>query len=55
MEVEYSKCFKVLKIYKLFSYLQSITNSKSVIYLQIWAYGSWGSLFTISMAPTANL
>ena len=27
----------------------------SVIHLQFWAYGSWDSLFPISMSPTANL
>ena len=27
----------------------------TVIHLQFWAYGSWDSLFPISMSPTANL
>ena len=27
----------------------------AVIHLQFWAYGSWDSLFPISMSPTANL
>ena len=27
----------------------------SVIYLQFWVYGSWDSMFPISMSPTANL
>ena len=29
--------------------------TESVIHLQIWAYGSWDSLFPISMSPTENL
>ena len=29
--------------------------NSSVIHLQFWAYGSWASLFPISMSPTANL
>ena len=28
---------------------------RAVIHLQFWAYGSWDSLFPISMSPTANL
>ena len=28
---------------------------QAVIHLQFWAYGSWDSLFPISMSPTANL
>ena len=27
----------------------------AVIHLQFWAYGSWNSLFPISVSPTANL
>ena len=27
---------------------------ETVIHLQFWAYGSWDSLFPISMNPTAN-
>ena len=27
---------------------------ETVIHLQFWAYGSWDSLFPISMSPTAN-
>ena len=28
---------------------------ETVIHLQFWAYGSWDSLFPVSMSPTANL
>ena len=32
-----------------------IDKLKTVIHLLFWAYGSWDSLFPISMSPTANL
>ena len=28
---------------------------EAVIHLQFWAYGSWDSLFPISVSPAANL
>ena len=34
---------------------QSNRRLKAAIHLQFWAYGSWDSLFPISMSPTATL
>ena len=33
----------------------NITLAISVIHLQFWAYGSWDSLFPISMSPNCKL
>ena len=37
------------------SEVENVYSKSAVIYLQFWAYGSWDSLFPISMSPTANL
>ena len=40
-----------LSLIKIFFILHDII---TVIHLQFWAYGSWDSLFPISMSPSAN-
>ena len=48
--------FKILFGDKFFKqFLNTFTYNHAVIHLQFLAYGSWDSLFPISMRPTVNL
>ena len=48
-------CFTVLTTYMNFLFCGVRRLAVTVIHLQFWAYGSWDSLFPISMSPNCKL